>query len=696
MSTIKISQLPSASLPLSGAEVAPVVQNGVTKKVSVAALSDFSNVKSFGAVGDGIADDTAAIQAAVNASDGVFFPTGTYKVSTAITLKANNTIFGEGASSVIFYTGTAASQGAFFVNSGSSTVFVDNITISDLKFQGQVTTLGFNEFVHLISLNGVRNCLIERCVIEGFRGDGIYIGSGDLAGQERHNIGVTIRDCYIDGVNKDNRNGISVIDGTAITIENNYITRTTRSNMPGAIDIEPDSNAYHVIRDISILNNHLSDIGGNVAAISVYLPGIIYINPPYGFNIIGNYIEDLDGFFGASALFFNYAVAGGLSESTAQFGIRWCNNVLRPGAGRALVIFNANDILVENNTIIGGGSSLLGYTPNINVLDCTFRSNMFSDVQPASGGAALYIFTCSRVTLDGNVFKNCGNPAGPGGGGAIIFSTGTSAALKLINNSIVSNTGATVVAMYNDGSHTFATSGNTFLNNTITAGTVNFRLNSNLTPFSVGLNVTPSSWNYNYKVLEGGSSVGQGWVGFRNDSSASLLGSNCYYDGTNWRYKHNGLASFVEQENGYFVWNIAGSGTAGNTISFTQKLSFNSLGLGIGTAALNYPLEVDGGGNNAAGFKSNAGTVQVTATDGTVNQYVGYANATAAFHGTSTNHSLGLLTNNTTRLEIKNTGQVNFKPLASAPAGASAGDVYYNSGTNKLQVYDGTSWVDLH
>jgi hypothetical protein len=50
----------------------------------------------------------------------------------------------------------------------------------------------------------------------------------------------------------------------------------------------------------------------------------------------------------------------------------------------------------------------------------------------------------------------------------------------------------------------------------------------------------------------------------------------------------------------------------------------------------------------------------------------------------------------TTRLQIKPSGQVRFQPLASDPAGAEAGDVYYNSSSNKLKVYDGTSWVDLN
>lgn len=43
------------------------------------------SVKDFGAVGDGVADDTAAIQAAVNAYKNVFFPFGTYKITSTVT-----------------------------------------------------------------------------------------------------------------------------------------------------------------------------------------------------------------------------------------------------------------------------------------------------------------------------------------------------------------------------------------------------------------------------------------------------------------------------------------------------------------------------------------------------------------------------------------------------------------------------------
>lgn len=51
-------------------------------------LSDFISVKDFGAVGDGVADDTSAIQASIDANQTatIFFPKGTYVVSSAILL----------------------------------------------------------------------------------------------------------------------------------------------------------------------------------------------------------------------------------------------------------------------------------------------------------------------------------------------------------------------------------------------------------------------------------------------------------------------------------------------------------------------------------------------------------------------------------------------------------------------------------
>ena len=48
----------------------------------------------------------------------------------------------------------------------------------------------------------------------------------------------------------------------------------------------------------------------------------------------------------------------------------------------------------------------------------------------------------------------------------------------------------------------------------------------------------------------------------------------------------------------------------------------------------------------------------------------------------------------TERVRIKSNGSVRFQPM-SQPASAEAGDVYYDSGTNKLRCYNGSTWNDL-
>jgi hypothetical protein len=58
-------------------------------------FADVVNVKDFGAVGDGVVDDTAAIQNAINSGKAlVFLPEGNYKVTASITIPENVTLEG--------------------------------------------------------------------------------------------------------------------------------------------------------------------------------------------------------------------------------------------------------------------------------------------------------------------------------------------------------------------------------------------------------------------------------------------------------------------------------------------------------------------------------------------------------------------------------------------------------------------------
>jgi len=133
MSIVKISDLPAADSPVSPSDVAAVVQNGVTKKAAIQQfgysafgagainrtiqnkLRETVSVTDFGAVGDGITDDTVAIQNAINSlalTGGVVnFPPKTYNVSTVFIQNINNITIEAGSAE---FTSQYGSVFAFF------------------------------------------------------------------------------------------------------------------------------------------------------------------------------------------------------------------------------------------------------------------------------------------------------------------------------------------------------------------------------------------------------------------------------------------------------------------------------------------------------------------------------------------------------------------------------------------------------
>ncbi|MBP2293087.1 glycosyl hydrolase family 28-related protein [Azospirillum rugosum] len=64
-------------------------------------LADAVSVKDFGAVGDGVVDDTIAIQAALTSATAVHVPPGTYRITNTLTVAYGKTLVGAGQSSII-------------------------------------------------------------------------------------------------------------------------------------------------------------------------------------------------------------------------------------------------------------------------------------------------------------------------------------------------------------------------------------------------------------------------------------------------------------------------------------------------------------------------------------------------------------------------------------------------------------------
>ena len=112
-------------------------------------LQQTVSVKDFGAVGDGVTDDTAAIQAAIDATSQVFFPEGDYLISSPIVQSQRNILVGTGRSSRIlsrtsdiFWVGVAAgvSDQSVFSNlslvsaTGAGHIFVQKAQVVAYEF----------------------------------------------------------------------------------------------------------------------------------------------------------------------------------------------------------------------------------------------------------------------------------------------------------------------------------------------------------------------------------------------------------------------------------------------------------------------------------------------------------------------------------------------------------------------------------
>jgi hypothetical protein len=101
-------------------------------------FGDFISVKDFGAIGDGVTDDTVAIQAALTAltasGGGVLnFPKGTYIVSSALVINAPIRLQGDGAGYISWGAYPTATIGTTIKYTGSASTSLKVITFLDIN-----------------------------------------------------------------------------------------------------------------------------------------------------------------------------------------------------------------------------------------------------------------------------------------------------------------------------------------------------------------------------------------------------------------------------------------------------------------------------------------------------------------------------------------------------------------------------------
>jgi len=119
---------------------------------------------------------------------------------------------------------------------------------------------------------------------------------------------------------------------------------------------------------------------------------------------------------------------------------------------------------------------------------------------------------------------------------------------------------------------------------------------------NLGLGVSPSAWGTNpFYSLQIGTD-GAFIVGRKDNGNQIQIGTNAYYDGTNWIYTTNNNASRYILAGNEFRWFNAPSGTAGSVLTWTEVMRLDGSGrLGIGTSSPSTLLEVRGAQEGVSG-----------------------------------------------------------------------------------------------
>lgn len=149
-------------------------------------LREIISVKDFGAVGDGVADDTAAVQAALTAANGrtLYAPAGIYRITSTITSynqslvkRPGVRIIGDGPDVTVFDNRVASGYCFDFNHSVGSTtygnqVWSDGSTISELSIIGNASVANSSG----IKIRGLWSLVFDRVVIKnhtlyGFHAD---------------------------------------------------------------------------------------------------------------------------------------------------------------------------------------------------------------------------------------------------------------------------------------------------------------------------------------------------------------------------------------------------------------------------------------------------------------------------------------------------------------------------------------------
>ena len=351
-----------------------LIKNNITEKIK-----SIYDVKSFGAIGDGITDDTEAIKNAILSCDGntLFFSNGTYLISETLTIPSGTKIMGNGEKTRLIlrseYSLTPYSWRSETKNSNdkerypvieteneSNGCIIENISINarhgSFKDNNEdaISIRGKNHIVRNViveninyypNLFGNRKCLTPGMGIYIINADNILISNCELkkcgyegiGTENAHNI--TIKNCNVGDCNQ---TGIQIHRNShAITVDSCYIKYTDAlANCSFTMDADP----LTPMSDIHITNNYFAH---NINMVAGGENDIFITN---------NYVEkgfSCNNNMHRNKLFMSSNYFNGRVNTCSDNAII-NNNIINVSTGYYMIIACGDNVLVTNN--LGEGS----------------------------------------------------------------------------------------------------------------------------------------------------------------------------------------------------------------------------------------------------------------------------------------------------------------------------------------------------